>query len=177
MKFKTHTNVSANYREVRFRQQNLTAWLGSASVCLNSKGLLHKCSHIKNFPLAIMNGNNSQQLPRRVKLILSMRDCKSVGRVQHWVQPDSNSLKPICCPVQFLFLGNAFYNLENREWSVGPKRKRFEHDPHFKLWKVLLTSVNLIHMFEQQHTPKALCWVNFFRGKASFFPVQTFEFA
>lgn len=82
MMFKIYTNVSANCREVRYGQWSHTQRTGTRLGCINRVRLiLQVLTHTNNFPLAVTDGTNSQQLPRRVKLFLSVRDCKSAGRV------------------------------------------------------------------------------------------------
>lgn len=82
MMFRIYTNVSAICRAVRYGHWSYARWTGTSLVCINRvRSILQMLTHTKNFPLAMIDGTNSQQLFRRVKLILSMRNCKSAGRV------------------------------------------------------------------------------------------------
>lgn len=125
---------------MRCRQWSHTRWTDSTLGCLNGVRLiLQTLTHTKNFPLAITDGTNSQQLPRRVKVCLSVRDCKSAARVHRRVQPDSSTTYSLFfaqMPLQeepslarragaakegvyfsflVLFVGNVLYNLGNRK--------------------------------------------------------------
>lgn len=74
MVFEIRTKISANWREVRYGQRSHTEWTGTRLGCINSVRLILQmlaCTK-KSFPLAITDGINSQQLPRRGKLFLSM---------------------------------------------------------------------------------------------------------